>query len=140
MMLAGQCSCMFLGGFVESLMGPQFTITCGGFFCVFGTLFNSWSTSLGGWLFGSLLFGAGVGIAYTAPFSCAMRWLPKSRGLPTGCIIAGFGGGAFVFGLIGNFLLRFCFISSFISSKAIVFWTGPSHLCTFGRLCCGQSL
>lgn len=45
----------------------------------------------------SLLFGAGVGIAYTAPMVNGWRWFPDKKGLVSGAVVAGFGSGGFVF-------------------------------------------
>jgi len=44
-----------------------------------------------------LIFGIGVGICYSAPFTCAMRWMPEKKGLVAGFVVAGFGAGAFIF-------------------------------------------
>ncbi|XP_005112731.2 MFS-type transporter asR1, partial [Aplysia californica] len=44
-----------------------------------------------------LMFGYGIGLAYTAPLGCAMRWFPQRKGLVNGLVVAGFGGGAFIF-------------------------------------------
>ncbi|XP_021344893.1 uncharacterized protein LOC110444864, partial [Mizuhopecten yessoensis] len=43
------------------------------------------------------MFGFGVGIAYATPMGCGMKWLPDKRGLVNGLVVAGFGGGAFIF-------------------------------------------
>ncbi|XP_043247313.1 uncharacterized MFS-type transporter YhjX-like [Amphibalanus amphitrite] len=44
--------------------------------------------------------GIGVGLAYVAPMSSAMKWYPERRGLANGIIVAGFGMGAVVFNWI----------------------------------------
>jgi MFS family permease len=45
-----------------------------------------------------LMFGIGVGLCYSAPFVCAMRWLgPRRVGIAVGLVEAGFGAGAFIF-------------------------------------------
>ncbi|XP_065839560.1 oxalate:formate antiporter-like [Oscarella lobularis] len=43
------------------------------------------------------VFGFGVGIAYPIPMACAIRWLPKRKGFAAGCVVSGFGLGAFIF-------------------------------------------
>mmetsp|Transcript_31508 Transcript_31508/g.53174 ORF Transcript_31508/g.53174 Transcript_31508/m.53174 type:complete len:484 (+) Transcript_31508:83-1534(+) len=52
--------------------------------------------------FYSLLFGAGIGIAYTAPMGAGWKWMPSAKGLVSGGILTGFGAGGFVFGKIGS--------------------------------------
>ena len=32
--------------------------------------------------------GIGIGLCYSAPFVCAMRWLPEHRGLVSGFVVA----------------------------------------------------
>ena len=44
-----------------------------------------------------LLFGAGIGIAYSAPIVCGWRWFPRRKGVVVGCVVAGFGAGAAIF-------------------------------------------
>ncbi|GFR70717.1 oxalate:formate antiporter-like [Elysia marginata] len=44
-----------------------------------------------------LIFGSGIGFAYATPLSCSMKWFPKRKGLVSGFVVAGFGGGAFIF-------------------------------------------
>jgi OFA family oxalate/formate antiporter-like MFS transporter len=41
-----------------------------------------------------ILGGIGVGFAYVIPISIGMQWFPRHKGLVTGIIVAGFGGGA----------------------------------------------
>jgi len=53
-------------------------------------------------LFYSIFFGAGAGIAYTAPMAAGWKWMPNSKGLVSGGILAGFGSGGFIFSLIGS--------------------------------------
>ncbi|KAK0059761.1 oxalate:formate antiporter-like isoform X1, partial [Biomphalaria pfeifferi] len=43
------------------------------------------------------VFGFGIGIAYAIPLACCMRWFPERKGLVNGLVVAGFGGGAFIF-------------------------------------------
>mmetsp|Transcript_10380 Transcript_10380/g.11205 ORF Transcript_10380/g.11205 Transcript_10380/m.11205 type:complete len:500 (+) Transcript_10380:127-1626(+) len=50
----------------------------------------------------SVLFGVGLGIGYAAPMYAGWKWLPKNKGLVSGGVLAGFGGGGFLFSLIGS--------------------------------------
>ncbi|XP_064613994.1 uncharacterized protein LOC135477729 [Liolophura sinensis] len=44
-----------------------------------------------------LVYGVGIGVATGPPLACVMRWFPGHKGVVSGIIMAGFGGGAFVF-------------------------------------------
>lgn len=54
----------------------------------------------------SVLFGVGLGIGYAAPMYAGWKWLPKNKGLVSGGVLAGFGGGGFLFSLIGSKLVN----------------------------------
>jgi MFS family permease len=45
-------------------------------------------------------------VCYTAPMVCASRWLPARKGLVSGFIVGGFGGGACMFGLLATAVLQ----------------------------------
>lgn len=63
-----------------------------------GVFLSSFAPNLGMFMLCySLLFGAGVGIAYTAPMVNGWRWFPDKKGLVSGAVVAGFGSGGFVF-------------------------------------------
>lgn len=57
-------------------------------------------------LFYSILYGFGLGISYTAPMFAGWKWLPKNSGLVSGGVLAGFGGGGFIFSLLGSKLVN----------------------------------
>ncbi|ELT92519.1 hypothetical protein CAPTEDRAFT_227457 [Capitella teleta] len=97
---AGQGLAMFAGGILASRIGPRWAV-----------LLGSWTTSLGVVLtyltikvslqlsvitYGAM-FGLGIGIAYAPPLAVAMQWLPERKGLVNGIVLAGFGGGSFIF-------------------------------------------
>ena len=99
--LAGQGSFMVIGGLIEAKIGARKCCLIGGSILVAGTLLSSVATSLNALLLtNGIMFGVGMGICYSAPIACASRWLPGKKGLLSGIIVAGFGGGAFVFGQI----------------------------------------
>ena len=91
---------MFLGGLLERKIGPRLStmIGCGimdlGIFLSFVTIKVSFWLLL---LSYGLLFGLGIGIAYVGPLSCAMRWMPRWKGVMAGLVLSGFGLGALVF-------------------------------------------
>ncbi|XP_013385610.1 uncharacterized protein LOC106155360 isoform X2 [Lingula anatina] len=43
------------------------------------------------------MFGLGVGMAYAPCLANSMKWFPDHKGLVNGLVVAGFGGGAFIF-------------------------------------------
>eukprot|EP01041_Mallomonas_annulata_P000643 gene643-1243_t len=105
--LAFQGLFMSIGGLIERRIGARRTVFLGGYLIVLGTLFSAMAKSLAALILSNgVMFGMGMGIAYSSPISCAIRWEPKRKSLYSGIIVAGFGGGAFVFGLLGSFVVN----------------------------------
>jgi MFS family permease len=97
--LAGQGLFMIAGGLIEAKIGARKCCLLGGTILVSGTLLSSSATTLTHLLLtNGILFGVGMGICYSAPIACASRWMPDKKGLLSGIIVAGFGGGSFLFG------------------------------------------
>ncbi|XP_064615450.1 oxalate:formate antiporter-like isoform X2 [Liolophura sinensis] len=96
----GQGTSMTFGGFLEQRIGTRASVLTGAWLASLGVLLTFFSIKQSFVLtmitYG-LMFGLGVGIAYAIPMACAMRWLPKYKGLVNGMVVAGFGGGAFIF-------------------------------------------
>ncbi|KAK3801052.1 hypothetical protein RRG08_013449 [Elysia crispata] len=96
----GQGLVMSLGGVIQSKLGPRLTCLLGSWWMSFGVLMTYFTIEYSFYLtvltYG-LVFGSGVGIAYSMPLSCGMRWFPERKGLVNGLVVAGFGGGAFIF-------------------------------------------
>ena len=91
--LGAQGATMFLGGVLQARLGSKWCVLLGGYILVLGTFLASIAESFGALLVtDGLMFGAGIGICYSAPIACAVRWLPHRKGLVTGIIVAGFGG------------------------------------------------
>jgi len=67
---------------------------------------------LGGARFATLFLGAGVmlglgvAFAYIGPMATALKWFPRRKGVATGVVMAGYGGGAFFAGLAAQVMLR----------------------------------
>ena len=51
-------------------------------------------------------FGVGVGIAYVGPLSCAIRWMPRWKGVAGGFIVAGFGLGGLIFDQVQSYYIN----------------------------------
>jgi MFS family permease len=99
---------MFLGGILEFQFGARLTCLMGGYLLVLGTILSATVTSFAGLLFtNGVMFGLGIGICYTGPMVCASRWLPEHKGLVSGLIVGGFGGGACGFGLLATYVLEY---------------------------------
>ncbi|XP_036358536.1 oxalate:formate antiporter-like [Octopus sinensis] len=100
MVLLGQGTTGFIGGMLERLIGPRLTTLTGSWIMSGGVLLTYFSVSHS---FASclitygLIFGFGVGLAYPIPMGCAMRWMPHRKGFVAGFVVAGYGGGAFIF-------------------------------------------
>lgn len=105
--LAFQGLFMSIGGFIERQIGARKTVMLGGYIIVFGTFLAARATSLIELVFANgVLFGIGMGIAYSSPITAAARWLPKRKSLLSGVIVSGFGGGAFLFGFIATAIVN----------------------------------
>ncbi|KAL8595959.1 hypothetical protein ACOMHN_018271 [Nucella lapillus] len=99
----GQGMTMYIGGVLERRLGTRLSVLIGGWFQSLGimltyfTIKHSFAATV--FTYG-LMFGSGVGVAYAIPLAVGMRWLPHRKGLVNGCVVAGFGGGAFIFNLV----------------------------------------
>ncbi|XP_063682939.1 L-lactate transporter-like isoform X3 [Bolinopsis microptera] len=99
LMVCGQGTTMVIGGLMERKIGARLTILVG---CTIHTLtaalsffairsFYALIVTYG------VLFGFGIGIAYSPAMTLAMKWLPTYKGVVAGSVVAGFGLGAMVF-------------------------------------------
>ena len=105
--LGTQGCTMLAAGLVESRIGAKHTCLLGGYVLSAGILLCSQArTLLSLVLFNGVFFGMGLGLAYSPPISASARWFPEQKGLVTGIIISGFGGGAFFFGSIANAMVN----------------------------------
>lgn len=105
--IAMQGACMMFGGYLQTYLGARYSCLLGGYVLVLGVLVSSAVTELAYLIFTyGILFGIGLGLCYTAPIVCAVRWFPTKSGLVTGIIVGGFGCGAFVFGYIASWIVN----------------------------------
>jgi MFS family permease len=98
--ISGQGLTMCLGGWLEKRVGPRLSTLAGGWLMSAGVLASFFTIKVSFWLFllsYGLVFGLGIGIAYVGPLSCAMRWMPRYKGVAGGFVVAGFGLGALFF-------------------------------------------
>lgn len=98
--LIGQGGAMFFGGWLASKIGPRLSTLIGSWTMSVGVALSFVAIRVSFWLLlltYGIMFGVGVGIAYVGPLSCAMKWLPKWKGVANGVVVSGFGLGALVF-------------------------------------------
>ncbi|XP_071479836.1 apicoplast pyruvate carrier 1-like [Diadema antillarum] len=108
-MVFGQGISMSVGGFIESRLGPRFTTMIGCFLVSAGMMLSAVAIRVSFFLLlltYGLIFGLGIGIAYVPPIVCCIRWLPHRKGLVSGLVVAGFGGGAFIFNIVQTAFLN----------------------------------
>ena len=104
----GQVS-IFFGGWLERKIGPRFSTLAGGWLMSAGVLLSYFAIKVSFWLLlltYGLIFGLGLGIAYVGPLSCAMRWMPRWKGVAGGFVVAGFGLGALIFNQVQTYYIN----------------------------------
>jgi OFA family oxalate/formate antiporter-like MFS transporter len=99
---------MIPAGRLQDKKGPRIVTSIGGVLIGLGMILSSFTTSLI-WLYLSygVLLGLGTGFAYGAPIATCSKWFPDKKGLVTGLVVFGFGGGAIIFAPLWTFLIDF---------------------------------
>lgn len=101
--MVAQCLTMPFGPLIVKKLGAQATLLLGAYIMAAGVFFSSYAQNTAAFIaLYSIVFGAGIGIAYTAPMIAGWSWLPKSKGLVSGAVLTGFGAGGFFFNIIGS--------------------------------------
>lgn len=105
--ILSMCVSMPLGPAVVNAIGASKTLLLGSWIMSAGVFLSSYAKNLYTFLaFYAILFGTGVGLAYTSPMVAGWKWLPSQKGLVSGVILTGFGAGGFFFNLIGTYLVN----------------------------------
>lgn len=105
--LVAQAIAMPFGPSISKHIGYSGTLLLGSWIAAAAVFIASYQTRLLPFMaFYSLMFGTGVGLAYTAPMSAGWKWMPNSKGLVSGGILTGFGAGGFIFSMIGSKLVN----------------------------------
>ncbi|XP_070557984.1 apicoplast pyruvate carrier 1-like isoform X2 [Ptychodera flava] len=86
-----QGSFMYFGGLLDKKIGARLTVLIGSIIQSIKHSFYLVIITYG------VIVGLGVALAYGAAITCGMRWFPKHKGIVSGLVVAGFGGGAFIF-------------------------------------------
>ncbi|KAL3848576.1 hypothetical protein ACJMK2_019426 [Sinanodonta woodiana] len=95
-----QCIGMVVGGLIFKKFGVRIaaavgcTIFSGSVFLSYFAVQKSFIAFVATY---GVMYGLGTFATYAAPITSAVKWLPNNPGLAGGFIIAGFGGGAFIF-------------------------------------------
>lgn len=100
---------MPLGGALERKLGPKAVSLLGGLVFVSGVYISRFTISksfVSFLLSYGVLYGFGLGIAYTSPLVAALSWFPKHQGLISGLITAGFGLGSVIFAPLQHYLFN----------------------------------
>lgn len=101
--MLAQAVAMPFGPVLTKRLGAPKALLLGSWLTAAAVYLASYQKSLGTFLASyALLFGVGCGLGYTAPMAAGWKWLPNSKGLVSGGILAGFGAGGFIFSLIGS--------------------------------------
>ena len=99
----GLGSSMLLGGILERQVGPRITSVCGGWIMSLGVALTYFTIQYSFWLtlltYG-FMFGFGTGLGYMAPLACAIKWLPKYKGVANGIVLSGIGCSALLFNFV----------------------------------------
>ncbi len=98
---------MIIGGKVQDRIGPRFTAMFGGVLVGTGFILCSLTNSYGLWILGyGIMFGMGMGFAYSSATPPALKWFPPAKtGLIAGTVVAGFGLAPIYIAPLGTYLL-----------------------------------
>lgn len=101
--ILGHAVTVSLGGLLERKIGPRMATVLGVLVMDTGILLSCWTIQVSFWLFlvtYGLIAGIGGGLAYIGPITCAMKWLPKWKGLVSGVIVGGYGMSSMMFDVV----------------------------------------
>jgi OFA family oxalate/formate antiporter-like MFS transporter len=75
-------------------IGPRIVMGAGGILVAIGWVIYSYANSLSAMYIGAALSGLGAGAVYCTSVGTAVKWFADRRGLATGLVAGGYGGGA----------------------------------------------
>jgi len=90
----------FMGGHLEVKLGCRIASAIGAALFSGGVILTYFSIASNIWgvaLTLGIILGIGNGIGFYPAMASGLKWFPDRRGMTTGCVMAGFGLGAFVF-------------------------------------------
>ncbi|MCU0852004.1 MAG: OFA family MFS transporter [Thermoplasmata archaeon] len=104
--LAGFGFFVSVGGRLQDKHGPKKVAMLAGVIYALGYIMSSqFYESLPMMYVSYAMLGIGVGIGYSCPLSCCVKWFPDKRGLISGIAVAGFGAGTFIFAQVGSAII-----------------------------------
>ncbi|CAM9633194.1 unnamed protein product [Discosporangium mesarthrocarpum] len=101
--MLGQGLILPSSGPLQRLLGLRWCAVIGGWLVSAGTLAASRATTVNVLsLSYGVVFGMGIGMAYSCPLVCGYQWMPKRKGTVSGVILCGFGGGSAIFNWVAT--------------------------------------
>lgn len=98
---------MILGGRILDKGGAKWSIMTGGALFGIGFMLTGYVTSpLALYLSYGILCGLGQGIAYSGTLGNTVKFFPDKRGLASGIVTAGYGGGTIVAAPVANYIIE----------------------------------
>jgi len=117
---AGTWAMPFFAAYIDKI-GPRLFMIASGVLCAIGWSALGQVSSLIAFYAFFCVAGVGVACVYACGVSTAVKWFPDKRGVASGIITAGYGGGAFVFNPVFDYMINA------IGYSDTFIWTGVSH-------------
>ena len=117
---AGTWAMPFFASYIDKI-GPRFFMIASGLLCAVGWGALGYVPNLLSFYVLFCVAGIGVACVYACGVSTAVKWFPDKRGIASGIITAGYGGGAFLFNPIFDYLIQS------IGYSDTFIWTGITH-------------
>ena len=99
----GQSLSVYFGGLLAQKLSVRLSTALGCAALVSGVMLSYLTIKVTYWVFlvtYGVMYGVGAGLAYIGPLYSVIRWFPAHKGLVSGIIVAGYGGGALVFNFV----------------------------------------
>ena len=117
---AGTWAMPLFASYIDKL-GPRLFMVGSGVLCAVGWGALGQASNLISFYALFCLAGIGVACVYACGVSTAVKWFPDKRGIASGIITAGYGGGAFLFNPLFDYLIQS------IGHSDTFIWTGITH-------------
>jgi OFA family oxalate/formate antiporter-like MFS transporter len=117
---AGTWATPFFAQYIDKY-GPRYFMMASGLLCAIGWGALGQTSNLISFYAFFCLAGIGVAAVYACGVSTAVKWFPDKRGIASGIITAGYGGGAFLFNPVFDYLIQS------IGHSETFIWTGVTH-------------
>ena len=94
---------MILGGIIDKYTGPRVVVLCSGALLCIGISLSYFTIQYSFWLFllsFGVVYGVGIGLSYMSIITCAVKWMPRWKGLVSGFVLSGIGISPFIFNAV----------------------------------------